>query len=70
MANLKEQLATLYHEAWSSWCRYFLTGKHNQKDLMNWYKYMNIPYKDLPEEWKDNSRFWATKAYELIQNGK
>ena len=59
---MSEEIAEIFHNAWSSWCRYFLTGKHTPSDLKDWQKYMNTPYSELPKEWKDNSRFWAQKV--------
>ena len=57
-----ERISSIFHEAWSAWCRYFLEGKHTPDDLHDWQKYMNLPYEELPDGWKDNNRFWANKV--------
>lgn len=47
MSDLQEQLASAAHEGWRK--QYKLLGRHD-KD------YLNVPYAELSEEWKDYDR--------------
>ena len=69
-AELLENLAALSFWQWQSWTRYFLQGKHKPEDLHEWIELLGAKYEDLPEEKKQDYRFWANKAMEIIQNGK
>lgn len=55
-----EKLSELEHEQWAHWRR-AVTPPCNPS------RWIDVPYKDLPEETKEEDRVWARKAFGIVE---
>lgn len=77
MNELREQLAALAHDQWSSWMRYMFEQSVKGDDgsikippsLVNrWKRQMKTPYAELSEKEKESDRTEADKALYIIRS--
>lgn len=75
MSDLRERLADLEHERWSSWMRWmFTTGTFNADGtwtmpaalVERWQRQMNTPYAELSEREKDSDRKEVDKTLAVM----
>jgi len=81
--DLREELAELCHEQWSSWMEYLFSKCDygtlrytnvgvmyiSKKAVDRWKRQMNTDYKDLSEEEKDSDRKEADKFLGIMREG-
>ena len=75
--KLRTELADLCHEQWSGWMRYLFSKSLPIKDgsyfipkwaVKRWYRQMNTPFSDLPEQEKQSDYVEADKFMGIINN--
>ncbi len=57
-----ERVAEVEHEQWTAWSKN-VAPEVSPERRARWEKYW-VPYKDLPDEVKEQDRIWARKALE------
>jgi hypothetical protein len=63
-ADLVERLAELEHEQWVSWSK-ALAHEVPEERRRRWQACW-VPYRDLPEEIKEQDRVWARRVLALL----
>jgi hypothetical protein len=62
--RLLEQLAELEHEQWIIWSQ-AVAAEVSDERRKRWQE-LWVPYRDLPEELKEQDRVWARKVLALL----
>lgn len=60
-----ELLAELEHIQWQEWTKYFLENL-TPKNIKRWKRQVKTAYAKLSEKEKESDRFWARRAYNLM----
>jgi hypothetical protein len=60
-----ERVAEVEHEQWTFWSK-SIAPEVSPERRARWERYW-VPYKDLPEEVKEQDRIWARKALEAAR---
>lgn len=63
--NLLEDLSAIEHDQWVEWSKAIQT-EVSDKRKARWKKYW-VPYKDLPDDVKEQDREYAKKVLEIIE---
>jgi len=66
--SLLEGLAELEHKQWMYWSKDLVKQKLVPNETIKRWNKMWIPYKDLPEDIKEEDRKFAYKALKLVLN--
>lgn len=62
--ELLERLAAVEHEQWMHWSQ-AVAAEVSAERRQRWQAYW-VAYEDLPEEMKEEDRFWARKVLEAL----
>ena len=67
-AELIEKLAELEHEQWIKWSEDIVRSEKIREERYLRWRRLQIPYKELTEEQKDQDRVWARKVLQLFED--
>ena len=68
--ELIEQLAALEHEQWTQWAKGILETEDINKERVERWEELFVPYNELTEEMKEEDRKWARKALKILLRNK
>jgi len=67
--DLRDKLASLEHEQWKVWTKYFLNNL-NPENINRWKKQIKLKYEQLSEKEKVSDRKWADKVLKYLHTLK
>jgi hypothetical protein len=62
-----EELAALEHDQWMGWAKDILESEQINKERVERWQELFIPYDELTEEMKEKDREWARKALKIVK---